>query len=109
MATTQPSAGSRIDTLARRPWTLVVSLVAMLVIAVAAAVASAGVAAGSASAATTVDGAEAKFFSLLNQDRAQEGLAPLASDPALVTIARGWSKHMMDVHLRTGDPVIKPG
>ena len=61
-----------------------------------------------ASADTGTDGAEAQLLTMLNDARQGAGLAPLASDPAIATIARSWSGHMVGVHARTGDPVIKP-
>ncbi len=48
-------------------------------------------------AAAADAGVETQVVSLLNADRAQQGLAPLSVDPALTAIARGWS----DTLLRT--------
>src|SRR5581483_7376187 len=39
-------------------------------------------------------GAEGQFLSLLNGSRAQAGLAPLADDAGLTSIARTWTDHL---------------
>src|SRR3954454_3921921 len=61
-----------------------------------------------ASADTGTEGAEAQLLTMLNTARQGAGLAPLASHPAITSVARSWSGHMVGVHARTGDPVIKP-
>jgi hypothetical protein len=62
---------------------------------------------GSASAAPA-DGADVQLLALLNSARQGAGLAPLAADAAIAHVAQAWSGHMVTVHGRTGDPVIKP-
>ena len=63
--------------------------------------------AGAASATPASDGVEAQLLSMLNTARQGAGLAPLAADPAIAQVARAWSGHMVGVHARTGDPVVK--
>src|SRR4051812_14013047 len=63
---------------------------------------------GSASAASATDGIETQLLTMLNSARQGAGLAPLAADPAIAQVAQSWSGHMVGVHGRTGDPVIKP-
>ena len=60
-----------------------------------------------ASADPATDGAEAQLLTMLNSARQGAGLAPLASVPAIASVARAWSGHMVGVHARTGDPVVK--
>lgn len=88
--------------------TFFAAIAGLVVVGLVLTIAGSVLAAGRAGASMTFDSVEAQFYSLLNSDRAQEGLPPLPLDPALVAVARGWSAHMMAVHQRTGDPVIKP-
>jgi len=63
---------------------------------------------GTATAAAAADSPETQLLALLNSARHGAGLAPLAADAAVAQVARSWSGHMVGVHARTGDPVIKP-
>ena len=77
---------------------------AVLLLAPAAAVT---LSAGAASATPASDGVETQLLTMLNTARQGAGLAPLAADAAIAQVARAWSGHMVGVHARTGDPVVK--
>ena len=46
-------------------------------------------------AAAADAGLEAQFMTLLNTDRTTRGLAALATDPSLTSVARSWSDHLL--------------
>jgi hypothetical protein len=57
-----------------------------------------------APAAADTTSAETQFVSLINQLRQSVGARPLAVDPRLVTIARGWSAQMASVNTLSHNP-----
>ena len=71
----------------------------------AAVVALSALAVGAPAASAADPGTEAQFVSLMNADRAQQGLAPLTVDPQLTAVARNWS----DTIERNGGLSHNPG
>ena len=71
----------------------------------AAVVALSALAVGAPAASAADPGTEAQFVSLMNADRAQQGLAALTVDPQLTAVARNWS----DTIERNGGLSHNPG
>ncbi len=69
--------------------------------AIAAMVVGIAAVAPSASAATEPSAAASQFFALLNQARADRGLAALTRDPGLDNLAVSWSSKMQGVYATT--------
>jgi len=82
----------------------------LAVLAILLAVSGLALAAGPAPAGALPDpaAAELQFFSLLNQARSTNGLAPLAHDGALDGVARDWSSHMAATFAANGGVTIDP-
>ena len=47
---------------------------------------------------------ESSYLSILNQERASHGLAPLQLNPELTRVAQGWSSHMAASHVLAHNP-----